>query len=281
MFAPKIIALDLDGTLFSRSGEVTPYTREQIRLAVRQGVVIVISSGRPFAGLPVDVAKELGIEYAITANGAGIYRIEDRACLREDCLSPKDAAGLCKSLGRYRLHLDAFIGGDAFTEDATFDIVRNSPVLPESAKQYILTSRNCVPDLPAYILKNNLSMQKAALTFEREADGTFLDRDAARAYLESCPEVSVVCGGYFNLEFTRAGVTKGTGLSFLCDCLGIPIEASAACGDSENDLSILKTAGFSVAMENADDEVKAVCDCVTSSCDDDGVGKIIAQFLHR
>ena len=46
MFTPKIIALDLDGTLFSGAGEVTPYTREQIRLAVRKKTTIVISTGR-------------------------------------------------------------------------------------------------------------------------------------------------------------------------------------------------------------------------------------------
>ncbi len=58
MFTPKIIALDLDGTLFSRDGEVTPFTKEQIRLAKAAGIAVVISSGRPFSGLPFDVAKE-------------------------------------------------------------------------------------------------------------------------------------------------------------------------------------------------------------------------------
>lgn len=279
MFAPKIIALDLDGTLFSRAGEVTPFTREQIRLAAGRGIAIVISSGRPFVGLPLETAKELGIKYAITANGAGIYRIADRACLHEDCIDPETAAGLCEQLGKYHLHLDAFIHGDAYTENTTFDIVRKSPVLPESAKNYILTTRNCVPDLPAYIRNNRLPLQKSALTFEQESDGVFIDRDKTREFLENRPDVSVVSGGYCNLEFTKAGVTKGTGLRFLCDYLGVPMEASMACGDSENDREILKAAGCAVAMENADDDIKAICDYVTDSCDEDGVGKVIAKYL--
>lgn len=281
MFAPKLIALDLDGTLFSSSGEVTPYTREQIRLAANSGIVIVISSGRPFVGLPLEIAKELGIEYAITSNGAGVYRISDQECLYENCLAPEDAAMLCRALGGFHLHLDAFIHGDAYTDDSTFDIVRRSPVLPESAKNYILTTRNCVPNLASYILQHRLPMQKASLTFERESDGIFIDREKTLTYLLNRPEVSVVCGGYYNLEFTKAGVAKGTGLRFLCDYLGIPVESSMACGDSENDLDILKTAGYSVAMENADDNIKAVCDFVTASCDEDGVGKAIAEFLKN
>ena len=53
-----------------------------------------------------------------------------------------------------------------------------------------------------------------------------------------------------------------------------------ACGDSENDLDILKAAGLSVAMENADHSVKDICDYVTSSCNEDGVGHAIARFAN-
>lgn len=279
MFTPKIIALDLDGTLFSNTGKVTPYTKEQIRLANARGIAVVISTGRPFAGLPFDTAAELGIQYAITANGAGIYRIADKECLHEDGIPSRISADICSMLHKKHLHLDVFIHGDAYTQSSTFQIIRRSSILPESVKNYILTTRNQVPDLASYISENNLMIQKAALTFERAADGTFIDRDEVKELLLSRPELNVVCGGYYNLEFTRADVTKGAGLRFLCDYLKIPLEASMACGDSENDLDILKTAGFSVAMENAEEDVKSVCDYVTSSCDNDGVGCAIAKFI--
>ena len=57
MFTPKIIALDLDGTLFSGTGEVTPFTREQIRIAADKGITIVIFTGRPCTGLPFEVSQ--------------------------------------------------------------------------------------------------------------------------------------------------------------------------------------------------------------------------------
>lgn len=281
MFTPKIIALDLDGTLFSGTGKVTPYTKEQIRLAKTRGIVIVISTGRPFAGLPFDAAAELGIQYAITANGAGIYRIADKECLHEDGIPSGTSADICNMLHKKHLHLDVFIHGDAYTQSSTFHIIRQSKILPESVKNYILTTRNQVPDLASYISENNLTLQKAALTFEQKADGRFIDREETKELLLSRPELNVVCGGYYNLEFTRADVTKGAGLRFLCDYLQIPLEASMACGDSENDLDILKTAGISVAMENAEEDVKSVCDYVTSSCDNDGVGRAIAKFIGK
>ena len=54
-------------------------------------------------------------------------------------------------------------------------------------------------------------------------------------------------------------------------------EVVKSYGDSENDLDILKTAGYSVAMENAEECIKSVCDFVTASCNDDGVGHAIAK----
>lgn len=280
MFTPKIIALDLDGTLFSRSGEITPYTREQIRSAVNQGIPVIISTGRPYIGLPLKEAMELGIEYAITANGAGIYRIADKTCLYEEGLAPEIATDIFKHLYTKRLHLDAFIHGDAYTQNSTIEVIHQCAI-PESVKNYILTSRVRVDDLVSYISEHQLILQKATLNFEFESDGVFLHRDEIKSFLLSRPEIKVVSGGYHNLEFTKAGVTKAKGLRYLCDNLQIPIEASMVCGDSENDLDILSSAGLSVAMKNADENIKSICDYVTASCDEDGVGHAIANFLSR
>ena len=281
MFQPKIIALDLDGTLFSRNGAITPYTKQQIKAAVNAGIAVIISTGRPFAGLPVQEAKELGIAYAITANGSGIYRIQDKKLLHEESLSSELSEEILRFLGTKHLHMDAFIHGDAFTQSSSLEIVRRSKVLPESVKRYILTTRTQVEHLASYIIENHLPFQKATLNFEQREDGTFIDREETRAFLSARDDVNVVCGGYFNLEFTKAGVSKAQGLRFLCDYLKIPMEASMACGDSENDLDLLKAAGFSVAMENADAEVKSICDYVTSSCEEDGVGRAIAACLNQ
>lgn len=279
MIQPKIAALDLDGTLFSRSGEITPYTREQIHSAIGKGVVIALSTGRPFSGVPIQAALELGIPYAITANGSAVYRIADKACMYEECIPTETAIDLLKELYQMHLHLDAFIGGEAYTQSSSFHIVRKSNVLPESVRQYILKTRNQVADLISYMKEHHLLLQKSSLIFERREDGTFIDREEAKAYLKSRPEVHVVSGGYYNLEFNKAGVSKATGLQFLCDFLKIPMEASMACGDSENDLDILRAAGFSVAMENAEDAVKDACDYITKSCDEDGVGYALAKFV--
>ncbi len=52
----RMIALDLDGTLFNRDRQITPFTREQIKKAVSLGITVVISTGRPYVGLPLEEA---------------------------------------------------------------------------------------------------------------------------------------------------------------------------------------------------------------------------------
>ena len=84
--------------------------------------------------------------------------------------------------------------------------------------------------------------------------------------------------GYHNLEFTRAGVTKGNGLTLLCSHLGVDIEETLACGDTQNDIDILKTAAIGVAMENALPEVKEIADFVTRSNENSGVAHAIHTF---
>lgn len=274
----SIIALDLDGTLFNRDRQITPYTKEQIKKAVSLGIAVVISTGRPYVGLPLEEAAELGIRYAITTNGAAVYEIPTRTCIYEKCMSEDFSFKILEEVLKKHVHLDAFVQGDAYTQTSTLEVVRHSS-LPESTRNYILTTREQVEDICDFFKKNHLRLQKATINFEVESDGGFVDREETKELLLSYPQIQVVCGGYNNLEFTSAGVTKGAGLRFLCEHLNIPIESAMVCGDSENDKDIMEAAGFAVAMGNAEEEIKEIADYVTATNEEDGVGLAIEKFV--
>ena len=82
-----------------------------------------------------------------------------------------------------------------------------------------------------------------------------------------------------SLELTAIGVDKGVGLTKLCEALGIPVSASIAVGDADNDLSVLRAAGLAVAMGNALDSVKAISDVTVADCDHDGCAEAIYKYL--
>lgn len=278
MNAVKLIALDLDGTLFNSQSQISAHNIDTIKKANEAGATVVISTGRPYNGLPFEQLKGSGIRFAITTNGSAIYEIESGKCLFEEAMDEEIILPILDFLLTKDIHMDAFIGGKGYTPVqcvAAGQKLANPPAL----KHYILNTRVRVDNLPLFIHENQLKVQKMTLNFYPEGD-IFKDREEVRKYLESNPAVTTVSGGYNNLEFTRADVNKGVGLQKMAQLLDIPVAQTMAVGDTENDLAIIRAAGFGVAMGNATAAVKSAADYITTSNDEDGVATAIAHFLR-
>lgn len=109
----KLVALDLDGTLFDNSSRISKRNLTAIRSITDKGIHVVISTGRPFEGIPFDQIKGTGINYAITANGSGIYEISTGKCLYENAMDEELVTPILNFLLTRDIHMDAFIGEKA------------------------------------------------------------------------------------------------------------------------------------------------------------------------
>lgn len=273
----RLVALDMDGTLFNNQSQISAVNQQTIREAAEKGIEIIISTGRPYAGLPVSLLSSLGIRFAITANGAAIYQLPDKKCIYESCMTPELVCPIIEKLQKKDIHMDAFINGDGYSRNVCAPKIDLLDI-PESIRQYIKDTRTFTDDLAVYIHTHALNVQKMVLNFYPLADGSFRHREEVKTLLASYPEISFLSGGYHNLEFTKTGTNKGAGLCFLCEYLGLSIDQTMAIGDTQNDIDILKTAAIGVAMENARDDVKAIADYITASNEDDGVSHAIRKF---
>lgn len=274
----KLVALDLDGTLFDNSSHISERNLTAIRSITDKGIHVVISTGRPFEGIPFDQIKGTGINYAITANGSGIYEISTGKCLYENAMDEELVTPILNFLLTRDIHMDAFIGGKGYTPVQCVETAQKLTV-PSSIKNYIITTRTRLDNILQFIHENQLKVQKMTLNFYPSADGTLIDRETVRKFLVSNPSITTVCGGYNNLEFTRADANKGVGLRKLAEILGVNPDATMAIGDTENDLAIIEAAGIGVAMGNATDAVKARADYVTTTNTKDGVAAAIEHFI--
>lgn len=274
----KLVALDLDGTLFDNSSRISERNLTAIRSITDKGLHVVISTGRPFEGIPFDQIKGTGINYAITANGSGIYEISTGKCLYENAMDEELVTPILNFLLTRDIHMDAFIGGKGYTPIQCVETAQKLTV-PSSIKNYIITTRTRLDNILQFIHENQLKVQKMTLNFYPAADGTLIDRETVRKFLVSNPSITTVCGGYNNLEFTRADANKGVGLRKLAEILGVNPDATMAIGDTENDLAIIEAAGIGVAMGNATDAVKARADYVTTTNTKDGVAAAIEHFI--
>ena len=274
----KLVALDLDGTLFDNSSHISERNLTAISSITDKGIHVVISTGRPFEGIPFDQIKGTEINYAITANGSGIYEISTGKCLYENAMDEELVTPILNFLLTRDIHMDAFIGGKGYTPVQCVETAQKLTV-PSSIKNYIITTRTRLDNILQFIHENQLKVQKMTLNFYPAADGTLIDRETVRKFLVSNPSITTVCGGYNNLEFTRADANKGVGLRKLAEILGVDPDATMAIGDTENDLAIIEAAGIGVAMGNATDAVKARADYVTTTNTKDGVAAAIEHFI--
>ncbi len=83
----------------------------------------------------------------------------------------------------------------------------------------------------------------------------------------------------FFLELASPDVSKGTGMAFLAEHLGFTAAQTVGFGDGENDFELLDWAGYAVAVENADDELKARADWVIPGPDEEGVAQVLEALL--
>lgn len=273
----KLLALDLDGTVLNNAKHITPVTRSALEAAIAAGVTVIPASGRPMTGLCEEFLSIPGVEYALTSNGAAVYRLKDNQAIYTNYLDTDLAAELMERMLPLELMATFFADGQGYAVQQQMSLLPRLP-LDEPIKAYLRSSRRLLEDPVAFIRQHG-KIEKFSLNFVHGPDGKWIDYDGLKNILDDHPDLSVVSGGTDNLEITSPTASKGTALLALADYLGIPRDQTMACGDSENDLEMLKAAGFSVAMANCEDCIRPYVDAVTGTNEEDGVAQAIQKYI--
>lgn len=116
---------------------------------------------------------------------------------------------------------------------------------------------------------------KLALMCAPEQTATVLERLAANLPSGVVP----VSSGHGSIDLIARGVNKGSGLRWLGDRVGIQPQRMVAYGDAGNDLEMLATVGWGLAMANASEAVKDAADAVIGHHDESGVLNHLEAWL--
>jgi Cof subfamily protein (haloacid dehalogenase superfamily) len=84
----------------------------------------------------------------------------------------------------------------------------------------------------------------------------------------------------FLLELGNPAVSKGTGIAFVAQRLGVSLDRVVSFGDGENDIELINAAGFGIAVEDANSLLLARADWVCPSADVEGVATVIETYLE-
>ena len=264
----KLLALDMDGTILTSQKTVSPATVK----AINNLIAVTLCTGRGVAELKDYTDDFSAIPYGILNSGGCVYDFTKRQSIHRILLDDSSliecirAAQKVKAMP-YLLTEDASV---AQAEDMR-DVSRFQMGMYQSLYDRVAT---IVPDMETYVREHPGKSLKLCI-FHRDSGTREQTRRAVKHLGMELADAETT-----SLEISPRGVTKGLGLQILCSYLGISIEESVAVGDADNDIDVLKAAGLSVAMGNANKTVKDLCDVIVADNDRDGVVEVIDRFFR-
>lgn len=263
----RLLALDLDGTLLNSRKEITPRTKEAIASAQKNGMHIVLCTGRSICEA-AEFAKEVPCEdLMVTAGGGAIASASKEQILFDWAMPVETSAKIAEAIQHLPVNIMIYIGNQIYTTPYSNKyFVSNYRVEGFHANKIIMD------DISSYIRENQLKVTKAYAL----GDWKFLNQ--ALNQISSLPKITITNSGSDNFEVMPAGVDKGKALIRLGQMLNIQPQQMAAIGDSDNDSAMLKVVGMPIAMGNADENLKQLAHYITADCDHDGIAQAIYKI---
>lgn len=262
----KMAAIDLDGTLLHDDMSLSDFSKDIIRKAEHRGIHIVLATGRMFdAARPK--AEELGLSDTplICYTGAWIMMSRSGRPIWQDGIDISVAEKILLTAREKGWLVHTFFDDQIY--------------LPEPNKTEAKYKKYRTKAV-AY-LGNAFYHPKKKPTRLIFADGSEAVRREIRRVIETnfSDEVEVVFPGDDFVDVHKKGVSKGTALQKLCNMWDISLSEVIAFGNTENDVSMLKMAGISYAVKNADEYACSAAGNICDSNENDGVAKVLAEYL--
>ncbi|MBR5543722.1 MAG: HAD family phosphatase [Oscillospiraceae bacterium] len=263
---------DLDGTLLNSENKISDIDKETLREISKLGIKVVIATGRSDLQIK-EYVHSLGISAPIiTCNGGQIknlvsgeiiYRKLLRSCDVKDIIDYAIQQGI-----DYLFYTPDYVYHSSQSERIKLFMNYNKTA-PEKFRVPIRPACD-YPEKEAY--ENVLKV----LIIGNEATIPLLENK-----FNKDNTLTIVSSGQNLIDIMPENTTKGNAVSELAKYLNIPISEVVAFGDSPNDEAMLCAAGFSVAMGNATDSIKNICDYVTKSNDDFGITYAVNHILNE
>ena len=273
----KLIAFDLDGTLFDDRKRLSEENLAALKAAQRAGIELVPATGRILHGLPEALLEPNLFRYFIFANGATVYDLETETQIAGACIAPETAVRICEYLDALPVLYDCYRGEWGYMTQWMYDTAPEFFTLEPEILKLVKNLRKPVPELKDNIKTVNIPLEKLQVYFRPEQG-----KERMRLLSElpkRFSEIVATSSLKNNIEINSAEAGKGRALRELCAQLGIDPADAVAFGDGLNDADMLEAAGRGVAMENAVEAVKQIADAVTENNNDAGVGKEIFRLL--
>lgn len=256
----KAILFDVDRTLIPPNREIFPEVIEVLKKLHDRGIITGICTGRGYASVVNEFMPIFSENSVHIMAGGSLVISNSGTVLWEKTIDPQTTEEL-KELVIQTKSVGIFMKPDA--QYAFGDVLKGIQEHPwnQIGKDLNTMSSDGVGLL--YIAKPS------------EQVTAFLDQHPKLSFKEMESNQ-----GYPYYDITAKGVTKALAMEEWSKLTGIPSSQIIGFGDSLNDLEFLQNCGFSVAMGNADFEVKEITDKVIGYVTDKSLPNYVASILE-
>ncbi|MGO9455455.1 MAG: Cof-type HAD-IIB family hydrolase [Acidimicrobiales bacterium] len=255
---------DVDGTLVTPDKVLTAAAIDAVHHLRMEGILFAITSGRPPRGMSM-LVEPLGIETPISAFNGGLLvdpamNVIEQQVVPENLIEP-----ICALLKSRSLDIWIYRGADWYVPDPHGPhVARESWTVKFDPK--VMKSLDGLTDAVAKIV------------------GVSDDRDVVSGAWAAAQDtfgdhVTVATSQPYYLDFTHPRANKGWVALYLAKKYELSTDEIATIGDMANDVLMFAHSGLSIAMGNADPQVKRAARRVTGSNDHEGFATAMRRFV--
>lgn len=258
----KIVFIDLDSTLTKKPGIIDSRYKMIFSRLNNIGIPIVINTGRPLPYV-IPICKQFCTSnYIIASNGAEIYNYAAKKEIFRSIINSDNIEKLDALIKKYDLSFMTSGKEKRYTNKKENNIGFN-----------ICSSLKEIDDEISQVVLESYNIENMKLLRKDIEEQTELQIANKTKHIEE--------NKLLYYDIVNKGIDKGTALETLCNYLDIDINRAMAIGDSDNDIPMLKKAGYKVAVANASDNLKAEANMITLSNKQNGVATILNELYTQ
>lgn len=260
----SMVISDVDGTLLTKDKVLTPRARAAVKAVQAAGIAFAITSGRPPRGMamligPLDLKTPIG-----GFNGA-IFVKPDMSIIEEHEFAVECAEEAIEIILQTGLDAWVYAGADWLIRD---------PRAPHVAHE-----QDVVKFAPKIVDDLGIGLEHAVKITGISDDHDVMARCEAALRDQLSTRASIVRSQPYYIDVTHPDANKGVVVGTLSKLLSVPVDRILTIGDMPSDTLMFRRSGVSIAMGNAEEEVKAHAEFVTESNEDEGFAKAMERYV--
>lgn len=264
----RLLLSDVDGTLINSRKELTAATVEAVAKLRAHGVLFAITSGRPPRGMR-QLVDALAPDVPVGAFNGGMLVDRTLNALVTHTIEADLVVPICKMMNEFGLDAWLYRGADWYVPD-----LEGAHVAREIA------TVNFEPRLLSSVAGGLSALKDGVAKIVGVTDDSGAMAAANRAVYDTfCDDVTAATSQPYYLDVTHPNANKGAVAQYVGKHYELDPAEIATIGDMPNDVLMFAHSGLSIAMGNADPQVKRAARRITASNDEDGFAKAVDELI--